>query len=82
MVEKVNNLQDRLDLVDQKEKEVAASIVQSAKVSTERDTMKAENDKLRVLVRKKMAELKEITAKHETELKALNESNAAAMSKQ
>ena len=54
MVSKVNNLQSKLDLVDEKDKESALVAEKVTKIEAERDAAKSENEKLRVIVRKKI----------------------------
>ena len=54
MVSRVNNLQGKLDLIDQKEKEAAQVAEKVTETEAERDAAKSENDKLRLIVRKKI----------------------------
>jgi cell division protein FtsB len=71
MVSKINNLQSQLDMVDKKDLEIASLKENLSKLQTERDTIKQENEKLRMLIKKKLIELKEVQTKHDSEKKEL-----------
>lgn len=46
---------------------------QLIQIQTEKDTIKSENDKIRVLIKQKMRELNELKAKYEADTKSLQE---------
>ena len=73
MVSKINNLQGRIDQVEAQEKAVASIKAQLAKMTTDHDTVKTQNDKLRIILKKKQMEITEMVAKHEVDLKAVQE---------
>jgi len=73
MVSKLNSLQSKFEQVEQHEKNIASIKEQLAKTTTDHDQLKSENEKMRLLVKKKLIEIKELQAKHEAEVKALQE---------
>lgn len=60
-------------MVEKKDSEITELKEQLAKIQTERDTIKSENDKLRLLLKKKLLEAKELQTRHEAEKKELLE---------
>ena len=79
MVSKLNNLQGKFEQVEQHEKNFASMREELAKTTTDLDQVKSENEKMRLLVKKKLIEIKELQAKHDAEVKALQEKTEVGM---
>ena len=70
VVSRLNNLQGKIDQIEAQEKEFTEAKQAVA-------TTKTENDKLRLLVKKKMQEVQEIKNKSDAEVKALTDKHLA-----